>query len=156
MRCAGDGPLYLERYLPSPVEQLLRSGDRSPVARSEIVEIGNLASSGRGGSLFLFVMLTAFLHRSRITHAAVTATQSLRRTFAAFGFEFSQLARACPQRLPDGGSSWGSYFRTDPWVLAGPIAPASARLGAYLPDEHNGDLEDLTARLHSCEQDPLS
>jgi Thermostable hemolysin len=69
------------------------------LAHSSIVEIGNLVSIGRGASLFLFVALAAFLHRNRFTYAVATATQSLGRSFDAFGFESIELGQASPQVL---------------------------------------------------------
>jgi hypothetical protein len=50
--------------------------------------------------------------------------------------------------LPDKGASWGSYYTCDPRILAGPVAPAFARLQSYLPIEHNTGLEHLFSDLH--------
>jgi hypothetical protein len=144
-RPAAGQPLFLEAYLPSPVEEMIAARTQAPLARSSIVEIGNLVSIGRGASLFLFVALAAFLHRNRFTYAVATATQSLGRSFDAFGFESIELGQASPEVLPDRGASWGSYYRRRPRVLAGAIASAWGRLEAFLPEQQNIGLDDLFA-----------
>ena len=148
LRLAADGPLFLERYLARPVESALASAGRDTVDRHAIVEIGNLASTSRGASVFLFVTLAAYLRQQQLTYAVVTGTKALRRSFALFGFDFVDLGTANPEALPDGGASWGSYYTRDPKVLGGAIAPACARLEPYLPTEKNGDMKRLFARLH--------
>jgi hypothetical protein len=144
-RPAAGQPLFLEAYLPSPVEEMIAARMQVPLARSSIVEIGNLVSIGKGASLFLFVALSAFLHHNRFNYAVATATRSLGRSFAAFGIESIQLGQASPEVLPDRGASWGRYYRRRPRVLAGAIAAACARLEAFLPEQQNIGLEELFA-----------
>lgn len=143
-RCAAYGPLFLEQYLPAPIESFVKSGTQVPVRRDRIAEIGNLAATGSGGSLFLFAMLAGFLQRSGFTHAAVTATDSLQRTFERFRFEFEVLTAARPDLLTDGGASWGQYFSRRPRVLLGAVAPAYVRLRALLPELHENAPRILT------------
>jgi hypothetical protein len=147
LRPADEGRLFLESYLKQSVETVISEAIGFPVPRDKIVEIGNLASAGKGASVFLFVTLAAYLRQQGLTYAVVTATKSLRGSFALFGFEF-RLATADPAVLPDSGASWGSYYRNDPRVVVGAIQPAFAKLEPYLPIEHNGDLARLFARLH--------
>ena len=142
-RCAAYGPLFLEQYLPAPIERLALSAARTPVRRECIAEIGNLAATGSGGSLFLFAMLAGFLQRSAFTHAAVTATESLQHTFKRFRFEFQVLAAARPDRLPGGGASWGRYFQSNPRVLLGSVASAYARLQSLTSARHDSDRQFL-------------
>jgi len=148
MRSAADEPLFLERYLDQPVESVLAGAGQAAIGRQAIVEIGNLASTSRGASVFLFVTLAAYLRQQQLTYAVVTGTKALRRSFALFGFDFVELGTASPDALPDRGASWGSYYTRDPKVLGGAIAPACARLEPYLPSERNCDLKRLFARLH--------
>jgi hypothetical protein len=148
VRLAADEPLLLERYLDQPVESALAGAMHAAVGRGSVVEIGNLASSSRGASVFLFVTLAAYLRQRQLTYAVVTGTKALRRSFALFGFDFVELGIADPGALPDRGASWGTYYTRDPKVLGGAIAPACARLEPYLPTEKNDDLERLFARFH--------
>lgn len=147
-RLAAEGPLFLEQYLQSPVEAAIRQATGTRVRREEIVEIGNLTSAGGGASVFLFVALAAYLRQQNLVHAVVTGTNTLRRAFTRLGIQFLELASADPAALADDGASWGSYYRSDPKVIAGGIQPAFARLEPYLPREHNADLKLLFSRLH--------
>ena len=148
LRRADEDSLFLESYLQQPVERAVEQATGMSIRREEIVEIGNLASAGKGASVFLFVTLAAYLRQQNLTYAVVTATKSLRRSFALFGFDFIELAPADPSVLPDSGASWGSYYNNDPKVLVGAILPAFSRLEPYLPLAHNNDLERLFTRLH--------
>ena len=60
-RPAQSEPLFLEQYLDAPIEAVLNA------PRSQIVEIGNLASQGGGASLFLFAALAAYLNDKNFT-----------------------------------------------------------------------------------------
>jgi len=139
-RAATDGPLFLEQYLERGIEETLGAALGIAVARNDIVEIGNLASTGDGASVFLFVALAAYLRQHDYRYAVVTATNSLRRTFKFLGFEPVELAMADRSRLPDAGASWGSYYTRDPRVLASAIAPCFACLERFLPVALNGEI----------------
>jgi hypothetical protein len=146
-RLASEGALFLEQYLSEPVEGAIASsfGDDCP-ARATIAEIGNLASDGRGSTLFLFGALASHLRNLGGQYAVATATQELRGIFTKVGIDTVALGRADASRLPDGGRTWGSYYATDPVVLAGSIGRSLAPLtqsrvmGAHQPA--------LRSRLH--------
>ncbi|MBI1212857.1 MAG: hypothetical protein GC190_15450 [Alphaproteobacteria bacterium] len=150
-RAASAEPLFLERYLNEPIEIALGEHLGRPIERDAIVEIGSLASYGRGASLFLFVALAAYLQQQGYAYAAVTATEGLRKTFDFFGFDSVELADADPSVLPDGGSSWGSYYDRRPKVIAGAIEPSARRVERFLPPEHNRSLGILFANFNTPE-----
>lgn len=137
-RDAATEPLFLENYLDRPVEQALSDALRQPVARSSIVEIGNLASAGNGASALLFVALASHLRDMGYRYAVVTATSVLRRSFRMMGFLPMALAKADQTRLADAGAQWGSYYDRDPEVVAGAIAPWADRLLNVMPRQETG------------------
>jgi thermostable hemolysin len=141
-------PLFLEQYLQRPIERVLGDKTGVRVTRDEIVEIGSLASSGKGASIFLFVALAAYLKQQGFTYAVVTATDALRKTFEFFGFDAVELADANPAAIPD-GAAWGAYYAHRPKVLAGTIAAGVARVEKFLPPEHNRSLDKLFAALRN-------
>ncbi len=147
-RLAADEKLFLEAYLTQPVEAALREATGNTIGRDKIVEIGNLVSTGKGASIFLFVALAAYLGHQRLDYAVVTATKSLRRSFSLFGLGSLELATARPDVFADRGASWGSYYAREPKVLVGAISSGFCRLEAYLPRAHNSDLGRLFAHLH--------
>jgi hypothetical protein len=105
--------------------------------------------------VFLFVALAAYLRSQSLEIAVVTGTLNMRRLLASFGIEFVDLAHADPAILVDSGTSWGSYYRRDPKVIAGAIEPAYVRLEPFLPTEHNGHLKEQFSRVHPCIREPV-
>jgi len=121
-RRACESSLFLEQYLDAPVEASVAGAWNDPSAdRSAIVEIGHLASDGRGATVFLFLALAEHLRTMGCDYAVATATKVLRGVFDKAGIQTVELAQAQAARLPDGGRDWGSYYQTEPVVLAGSI-----------------------------------
>lgn len=119
---ASAAPLFLERYLQGPVEQLLATHSGSGVARADVVEIGNLAADQRGASHLLFVMFSAVLHRAGYRWLTFTATRALRNNLQKLGFPLLTLGAASLEQIPaDERDQWGTYYDTDPQVVAGSL-----------------------------------
>lgn len=123
-RLAARESLFLEQYLDAPIEKALAHRMALNIRRSEIAEIGNLASDSAPATLLLFLALAAHLAEEGCTHAVATATRQLRRSFARVGFATQSLTRAEPARLAEGAADWGAYYARDPEVRVGAIAPA--------------------------------
>lgn len=145
-RPAGAAPLFLETYLDQPVETMIRGG----VARSRIVEIGNLAAVEPGASYLLFMALAAYLHGCGFEKAVVTATRPLRRLFRQIGFDALELGPARPERIGPAAADWGSYYAADPRVVCGDVAFGAACLDRFLTGEGHRDLpvQPTFPRLH--------
>ena len=126
VRFAEDGPLFLERYLDSPVEQAAAVAFGRPVRRDSVVEIGSLASDSPDASLRLFATLAAWLSEERGRRLAVaTARPELERLLGRAGFALLALGQADPGRLGEGARDWGSYYDRPPQVFAGAIGVSS-------------------------------
>jgi hypothetical protein len=145
-RLARESSLFLEQYLDEPVERAVgRAWGCVAPARSMIVEIGNLASDGRGATVLLFFALASHLSGLGCTFACATATRQLRGLFAKAGIRAVELAPADPGRLADRGASWGAYYETEPLVLCGSIDRAWPNL-EFLASAGGGG--GLRSRLH--------
>jgi len=114
--------LFLEQYLPGPIEHALAAALGRPVSRAGIVEVGNLAAVSAGMARALIPQLARHLHRLGYRWVAFTATRALRNSFHKLGLKPLPLVAADPARLADGGASWGSYYEQDPIVMAGKIS----------------------------------
>jgi hypothetical protein len=114
--------LFLEQYLDEPVERTLAAALGRPISRMGIVEVGNLAAISAGMARVIIPQLARHLHRLGYVWVVFTATRALRNSFYRLGLRPLPLARADPARLPDGGTSWGTYYGQDPVVMAGKIA----------------------------------
>jgi len=120
-RAAADGPLFLERYLDAPVEQLL-----SPTAlpRSGIVEVGHLVARQAGEGRRLILLLGPLLAAQGYRWVVSTLTDELRLLFVRLGVAPLALGVADPERLGDAAADWGSYYEHHPVVLAGSLEAA--------------------------------
>lgn len=127
---AAQASLFLEQYLDGPIEVVLERALGRPVPRAQVVEVGNLAAVSAGMARALIPMLARHLHRLGYRWVTFTATREVRNSFRRLGLRPLEVARADPDRLPDRGESWGSYYGRDPRVMAGRIAlglPAGER-----------------------------
>ena len=127
-RPADAGPLFLERYLGAPVQQLLAADSAAPVARSGIVEVGHLAASRAGEGRRLITLMGPHLAAQGYQWVVSTLTEELRHLFVRLGIVPMALGVADPAVLGDEAAAWGSYYDHRPVVLAGHIELALQRL----------------------------
>lgn len=129
-RRAADEVLFLERYLAAPVEACLSAVVGRPVARTGIIEIGNLAAADPFAMIALWGMAANDLG-SGSEFAVATLTAPLRAMFARLGVTLHELAPAGIEQVgqPEG---WGRYYDTDPRVCAGRIAQGQQAIAAFL------------------------
>jgi hypothetical protein len=126
LAAASSGPLFAETYLDAPVEQVIAQATGEAVSRADILEIGNLVSTWKGSSLLLFVFLTEVIGRLGHRWVLFTATREVESLLARLKYCPVAIADANPARLPDGGASWGRYYRQMPRVMFGDVPPALA------------------------------
>jgi hypothetical protein len=122
-RAAGQERLFLEQYLDLPVEAVLSAKLAQSVERTQIIEIGNLASNGCRQARHLVSMLPRFLLDRGYSWVVFTATGLVRNVLESVGAQLTELAVADSSRVTAGSDAWGAYYRNDPRVMA-----------AYLPD----------------------
>jgi hypothetical protein len=125
---AQAGPVFLEHYLDAPLEQAISARAGCAVERSTIVEVGNLAAAHPGAARALIVGMTRLLHAQGLHWVAFTATASLLNSFARLRLRPGVLAQADPDRLPDAGRDWGTYYNSQPQVMFGDIRYGYAQL----------------------------
>jgi hypothetical protein len=118
---AGPESLFVEQYLEKPIEAEMAAHIGVPIRREQIVEVGNLAASGTGAARQIIVRMTALLHLLCRSWVVFTSTKALLNSFARLDISPILIARADPRRLPDGGESWGSYYDSEPCVMAANI-----------------------------------
>jgi hypothetical protein len=121
-------PLFVEQYLDVPVEAALGARIGAPVTRAEVVEAGNLAAVDPGAARNMIITLAAHLHRLQLGWVVLTCNRSLLNSFFRLGLSPIALVRADPHRLPDCGRNWGSYYETDPVVVAADVAAGFSSL----------------------------
>lgn len=119
---AADAPLFVQQYLDVPVADAIAARVGVPVTRVQVAEAGNLAAVSPGAARDMIAHLAAVLHSMQLGWVVLTCTRTLLNSFVRLGLAPIALAHANPRRLPDCGKSWGSYYRTDPIVVAADVA----------------------------------
>ncbi|MDO9483497.1 MAG: thermostable hemolysin [Hydrogenophaga sp.] len=132
-RFADTGPLFLERYLSAPIEDLLGAQHGTPVTRRGVVEVGHLAADRAGEGRRLILLLgqhLAQLPEQRSTEWVVsTLTQELRHLFVRLGVTPLALGQADPAAVGTDLAAWGRYYEHRPVVLAGRLQAALRLMG---------------------------
>ncbi len=121
LRPASGGELYLESYLDAPIERYIESLAGRPVARSAIVEIGQLAVEHRSVVVPFFRALVPFLREQGYRWVCFTATGPVRALLARAGLSGSEITAASAERVAGRGDEWGSYYQHDPRVIVGDL-----------------------------------
>ncbi|ALZ82852.1 hypothetical protein APT59_01015 [Pseudomonas oryzihabitans] len=121
IRLALDQPLFLERYLPRPVEHHLATALGQPIDRTEVVEVGNLATLCAGQARLLIIVTTWLLARSGLRWVTFTGATRLINSFHRLGLAPQVLGAADPACLGAERESWSSYYANAPQVCAGDI-----------------------------------
>jgi hypothetical protein len=128
-RCAAQEPLFLERYLPAPIEQRIASQVTTPVRRADILEIGNFAArDARHAKLLMSFMPRYFLDLGA-RWIVFTATSAIRGLLSSMGGDCIEVGAADGARVAGGADEWGRYYSTDPRVMAG-FLPSARRVPA--------------------------
>jgi hypothetical protein len=130
-RAADLGPLFLERYLDSPVEGMLPAQSGRAPRRASIVEVGHLAACRAGEGRRLIRLLGRHLMDEGFQWVVSTLTEELRNLFVRMGVAPLALGVADPAVLGEQAVQWGSYYDHRPLVLAGGLAPALKMLSRH-------------------------
>jgi hypothetical protein len=129
-RFATDEALFLERYLDVPIEEAIRAATNANVSRTDIVEVGNLASLRCKAAVHLVALLPRLLVDKGRSWVVFTATEGVRTILERFGAPVYELAPARAERVAGLGDEWGEYYRSDPRIMAGYL-PSGFRLPGF-------------------------
>lgn len=127
-RSGAGQALFAEHYLDVSADDLITARTGRAVARTDLVEVGNLALRDPGHARWVIAASTAFLAAAGYRWVLFTATRPLANAFRRLGLKPVALADADPARLPDGGAAWGRYYQQAPVVYAGDILAGAAKL----------------------------
>ncbi len=108
---------FSEYYLDAPVEVIIGAAARKTVDRRKIVEVSCLAS--RTPAISMQFLRELVLHGERLGFdwAFFTATSRLEKLLRRMRLPLIGLGAASADRVPT-PEIWGSYYETDPRVLA--------------------------------------
>ena len=143
-----QAPLFAEQYLERPAQELASDLLDLEVRRDQMVEVGNLALADPGQARWVIAASTAFLAAAGYRWVLFTANLPLANAFRRLGLKPQALGRADPDRLPDHGASWGSYYEAGPQVYVGDILAGSQKLLGVSQQRR----PNLHALLHACQR----
>ena len=129
-RSAGEGPLFLEKYLDLPVERALGVALGAPVERRRVIEIGSLAANS-GLALVSLWLETARELSNQAEFGVAVLTAPLRAMFARLAIPLHVLAPADPHRIGPCSGWWGRYYDNDPCVCAGSLVAGLDQLERF-------------------------
>ncbi|GAB3393616.1 thermostable hemolysin [Azotobacter armeniacus] len=124
----GGQGLFLERYLDEPIESVVTDRTGLPVARKDILEVGNFAAQGPGGARLLITALTDLVGTQGFRWVVFTGTAMLLNSFQRLGLPLVELGPADPARMGADLADWGRYYDTHPEVMAANVAETHKRL----------------------------
>ncbi len=114
IRTASDG-FFSETYLDKDLADTVLTADGTNVPASQIMEVVSLASITPFPVLPLMDALIAWGRARNMICGVFTATRQLRRLLKRTGLPYLKLC-AANRTCVDNPESWGSYYKTDPWV----------------------------------------
>ncbi len=147
-RMAHEEPLFLEQYTRAPIENVLTDVFSQNIMRDEVAEIGNLASHGKGASVFLFAAIASYLLSQGARYAAVTGTDQLHRRFELMGLKPHVVCDAGRDLLESEQKSWGTYYDTQPRVLTGSLESSMGQLNKRLGAIYQENGITVFPRIH--------
>jgi len=119
LRRAAKSALFLERYLDAPVETVLSQHFNTPITRSAITEIGNLAVANPRHAGILIAHVIQHGLDIGVEWAVATAHHSLQNGLIKGGRDVYALQAADKNRLsPSEQLTWGTYYDNAPQVVA--------------------------------------
>lgn len=118
---ANEHSLFLENYLPEPVELVLSKEIHAPIQRQSIVEIGNLAFLNTATIREDMIAIAHYCYGLGYQYVVCTATRMLRLVFLKAGIKPIYLGEACPDEAPLDGTHWGAYYESAPQIIGGNI-----------------------------------
>lgn len=110
-------PLFIEQYIDQSIETILEQ-KYIHASRSEIAEIGNLYSNAQKFTLPLFLTAAVSLFCNNYKYMVFAGTQHVLDVINRTGIEHTFIASADQAKLQKSENNWGSYYDTNPSVVA--------------------------------------
>lgn len=126
---AEGNDLFVENYGGGSVEGQISDKLDTLVMRDQVVEVGNLAARSPGAARQLIAGAIKYLYEAGFCWVIFTGTRALLNSFSRLDLRPIPLATANPARLPDQGRSWGTYYETNPQIMAGNILLGYVSMG---------------------------
>ncbi|NVK55804.1 MAG: thermostable hemolysin [Alteromonadaceae bacterium] len=122
----GREAMFVEHYFDTSLAEAL-SNNGIDCPRHRLAEIGNLYSASSRYTMPLLLLTAMALFHQHVSVLVFTATDYLQRMMTHGGLTLHPLVAADAARLPQTSAgktaqNWGSYYQTNPQVVAAKVA----------------------------------
>jgi len=114
---SGQDDLFIEQYLSGAIEQQALF-IKNNIDRKDIVEIGHLFSNNQGFTLPLFMITAVSLFYLNYKYMVFSGTEKVVNLMVKSGVHCTHLSDAYQNEIQTSTDDWGSYYATNPKVIA--------------------------------------
>ncbi|MBA6328520.1 thermostable hemolysin [Colwellia sp. MB02u-6] len=125
---SGQDNLFIEQYLFGAIEQQ-PVFVKNNINRKDIVEIGHLFSNNQGFTLPLFMITAVSLFYLNYKYMVFSGTEKVVDLMAKSGVHCTHLGDAYQNKIQTSTDNWGSYYATNPKVIAVSLSNVIALIG---------------------------
>jgi len=136
-RSASSQPLFIEQYLDHSIETYFKN---EAIERHQLGEFGNLIGTNRALTLQLFIITFVALSQNGLKKLVFCATPQVKSMFENFSVSTQYLGSANPQKIGAQLQHWGSYYDTQPELLAIDVKQVMSII------ENSNQLSSITAK----------
>lgn len=126
----GQDDLFIEQYLTGAIEQQSVFVTNN-IERKDIVEIGHLFSNTQRFTLPLFMITAVSLFYLNYKYMVFSGTEKVVNLMAKSGVHCTHLCDARQNKIQTSTDEWGSYYETNPKVIAVSLSDVIALIGQY-------------------------
>ncbi|MBA6232140.1 MULTISPECIES: thermostable hemolysin [unclassified Colwellia] len=127
---SGRDDLFIEQYLLGPVEQQPVFVQNN-IHRKDIVEIGHLFSNNQRFTLPLFMITAVSLFYMNYKYMVFSGTEKVVNIMAKSGVHCTHLCDAHENKIQTSTDHWGSYYATNPKVIAVSLSDVIALIAKH-------------------------
>jgi hypothetical protein len=125
---SGKDNLFIEQYFSGVIEQQPLFVENN-VMRKDIVEIGHLFSNNQRFTIPLFMITAVSLFYMNYKYMVFSGTEKVINLMSKSGVNCTHLCDANENKIESSTDEWGSYYSTNPKVIAVSLSDVIALIG---------------------------
>lgn len=147
---SGNDDLFIEQYISGVIEQQPLFVENN-ITRKDIVEIGHLFSNNQRFTIPLFMITAVSLFYMNYKYMVFSGTEKVINLMAKSGVHCTHLCDAHENKIKSSIDEWGSYYTTNPQVIAVSLLDVIALIGQH--PTYQEMFQSLDKQIaHTCQQ----
>jgi hypothetical protein len=127
---SGEDDLFIEQYISGVIEQQPVFVENN-ITRKDIVEIGHLFSNNQRFTIPLFMITAVSLFYMNYKYMVFSGTEKVINLMVKSGVHCTHLCDAHENKIESSTDEWGSYYKTNPKVIAVSLLDVIALIGQH-------------------------